>query len=344
MKSRRKRASEELNKLADQLCGSVGVVDGIHTLSIHESSGTGNVKCVNFDAGLTAMEFEMLLYSDISISLSTNEKAIYFIYCLEGSCFYRPGSHDNMVKLNELQSAILRTTISGNERLLFKDEENISLNLIRVDTEQYLNAKEDTSSIANKLAIFFSEFEQRHALVHLGKLNLEISELLKKLRQAKYADSLSELLHFEGVCILILASHIGQYRSESDGKVNSTSLIKRELKVIMRLADNIQQVPEKQYSLEILCKESGLSAVKLQEGFKFLYQRTVSDFIRNTRLERAERLLKDTDMNISEVVYSIGLTSRSYFCKVFKAKYSCSPKNYKSKVNLTHKEFKTILK
>ncbi|MDX1318460.1 MAG: AraC family transcriptional regulator, partial [Xanthomarina gelatinilytica] len=40
-------------------------------------------------------------------------------------------------------------------------------------------------------------------------------------------------------------------------------------------------------------------------------------------------LIKNTDMNISEVVYTIGLTSRSYFSKIFKEKYNCSPKDYK---------------
>jgi AraC-like DNA-binding protein len=60
-----------------------------------------------------------------------------------------------------------------------------------------------------------------------------------------------------------------------------------------------------------------------------MHGRTVSDFVRNVRLEKAEDLIKNTDLNISEVVYSIGLTSRSYFCKIFKKKYDCSPKEYK---------------
>ena len=36
-------------------------------------------------------------------------------------------------------------------------------------------------------------------------------------------------------------------------------------------------------------------------------------------------------LNISEVVYSIGFTSRSYFSKIFRRKYNCSPKQYKDK-------------
>ena len=73
---------------------------------------------------------------------------------------------------------------------------------------------------------------------------------------------------------------------------------------------------------------SGLSPFKLQEGFKTTHGRTVADFIRNVRLEKAEELIKTTDLNISEIVYTIGLSSSSYFSKIFKLKYNCSPKDY----------------
>ena len=59
-----------------------------------------------------------------------------------------------------------------------------------------------------------------------------------------------------------------------------------------------------------------------------MHNRTVTDYIRNVRVEVAEELIKNTDLNISEIVYSIGLTSRSYFSKIFKEKYNCSPKYY----------------
>ena len=60
-----------------------------------------------------------------------------------------------------------------------------------------------------------------------------------------------------------------------------------------------------------------------------MHGHTVTEYIREVRIKKAEDLLKNTDMNISQVVYTIGLTSRSYFSKIFKEKYNCSPKDYK---------------
>lgn len=50
----------------------------------------------------------------------------------------------------------------------------------------------------------------------------------------------------------------------------------------------------------------------------------------------AEKLIKTTDLNISQIVYTIGLSSRSYFSKIFKEKYKCSPREYEN--NRVHME------
>jgi len=44
--------------------------------------------------------------------------------------------------------------------------------------------------------------------------------------------------------------------------------------------------------------------------------------------------MKTTDLNISEIVYSVGITSRSYSSKIFKDHYNMSPNDYRSKIKL----------
>lgn len=58
---------------------------------------------------------------------------------------------------------------------------------------------------------------------------------------------------------------------------------------------------------------------------------TLGEYIRSFRLKKSEQLIRTTDLNISQVEDSIGFTSRSYFCKIFKKQYGCGPKVYKSK-------------
>ncbi|WP_431137979.1 helix-turn-helix domain-containing protein, partial [Psychroserpens mesophilus] len=65
------------------------------------------------------------------------------------------------------------------------------------------------------------------------------------------------------------------------------------------------------------------------------YTRTVADYVRHVRLETARNLLRKTDMNISEVVYSVGFNSRSYFSNIFKKQYGLSPSDFISKLRRT---------
>ena len=84
----------------------------------------------------------------------------------------------------------------------------------------------------------------------------------------------------------------------------------------------------------MLALKSGLSQAKLQEGFKLLYARTVTEYIRHIRLEAARDYISTTEMNISQIVYTIGFSSRSYFSKIFKRKYGISPSDFQNNIRV----------
>ncbi len=98
--------------------------------------------------------------------------------------------------------------------------------------------------------------------------------------------------------------------------------------MIKDLSEFIQNFPDREYTIKSVRLRSGLSSAKLQEGFKAIHGMTITHYIRHIRMLAPEHLIKTTDLNIYEIVYSIALTSRSYFSKIFKNKYNCSPKSY----------------
>lgn len=106
-----------------------------------------------------------------------------------------------------------------------------------------------------------------------------------------------------------------------------------ELKQIQHISDliesNISDIP----TVENLAKEAGLNINKLQEGFKKLYGTTINNYVQKKRLDAAYNLLTKTDLTISEIVVAIGLSSKSYFSKIFKEKHSISPSDFRKKHN-----------
>lgn len=331
MKIKIEQAEKELAGLKNYLPGKISYNNGISSLHIDKSIGVGVVNSTLIDEGIMAVELDIILNEDTYISIDDPEReTICFLYCMEGSCYHQFSEKKRIIHLNELQTGVAKSPKGTLSKILIKKGTKVVLSLIKMSSNPYFkNSKEIYNSDEN--LYYMLESLNLNDNFHLGSYNLRIAEHIKRLKNEVHTNDISYQLRFEGICHLILATHIDQFRKEKNNNAsNPTSLTRKELKKIEELSDFIKDNFDLQHTIKNLCGRSGLSPAKLQEGFKFMHDRTVSDFIRNIRVERAEQLIKTTDLNISEIVYSIGFTSRSYFCKIFKNKYRCSPKRYKS--------------
>lgn len=335
METRRKFAYEELLHLKTHLEGNVVSKNDLQFLELDASSGFGLVNCVYLDRSLMAMEFDLMLEEDkIFFPDWTDQEVVYLFYCLQGNCFHKFHGDEKVNKLKELQTAVLFNDKDHRSKFIFKKGDRLVLNCIRIDLKKYEQEGSSNAEVSRGgITTLLNSYNKELGNFHSGKFNLEIGELIKMLENAKFANSISSLIYFQGVCHMILAKQLEQFKLDlENGKEPATTLLKRELEVISEVTDFISNYPEVQHSIKSISVKSGLSASKLQSGFKFMHNMTLGEYIRLVRLEKAEELLRTTDLNISEVVYSIGFTSRSYFCKIFKKKYNCNPKAYKKKV------------
>ncbi len=323
----------ELNILKEHLQGNITVDYDIHTLTLDSEVGKGQVRYTNLQNGLQTFDFNLKLHKNVAIPIdSITSESLQFLYCLEGHLYHQFEVFEEITKIEQFQTAVVHSDQGLSSSILIPKDQHLMLNIICINKKEYF----DKFSIQNnqfgkKLQSLLFNIKTKSKHFHIGGYNLKVAEQLKLLFGVEHGNEVSELLSQKGRYYLILAKHIEQFHAEIENNSNTSGLLKNELKAISQVSDYIKQHPEIQHSIKSLCLESGLSPAKLQEGFKFMFQRTVSDFVRNVRLEKAEKLIKTTELTISEVVYSVGLTSRSYFCKIFKKKYSCSPKEYKSK-------------
>ena len=94
------------------------------------------------------------------------------------------------------------------------------------------------------------------------------------------------------------------------------------------LAENLDN---ESFSILQLCKAIGISRSQLHNKIKKETGVSTSIFIRNIRLEKAKNLLKNTDLNISEVAYEVGFKDPSYFSRLFAEKYGVPPRKARIK-------------
>lgn len=70
--------------------------------------------------------------------------------------------------------------------------------------------------------------------------------------------------------------------------------------------------------------------MQLHRKLKAITGFSTTEFIRNERLKLAVNLLKDSDLNISEIAYQVGFNTPSYFIKCFKDVYKSTPSEFTS--------------
>lgn len=85
------------------------------------------------------------------------------------------------------------------------------------------------------------------------------------------------------------------------------------------------------FGVEDLASELAFSKMQLYRKFKSVRGLSANEFIRSYRIKKAALLLRETDMNVSEIMYTIGFSNRSYFAKCFKQTFEMSPKDYSIK-------------
>lgn len=84
-------------------------------------------------------------------------------------------------------------------------------------------------------------------------------------------------------------------------------------------------------SLDAMASDIGVSRTKINDILKSELGFTFTGYLNKLRLTEAARLLAQAeDANIAEIAYSVGYKNVSYFNKLFKEEYSCTPKIYKS--------------
>ncbi len=76
---------------------------------------------------------------------------------------------------------------------------------------------------------------------------------------------------------------------------------------------------------EELAAQMGISYSSLHRRVKEDLQKTISQFIRERRLEKAKYLLLNEQLSVSEVAYNVGFGSATYFNKCFHEQFGKSP-------------------
>lgn len=121
---------------------------------------------------------------------------------------------------------------------------------------------------------------------------------------------------------------------ESDPKISVTELtisgidedfLNQVLELLEKNLDNGD------FDLEHFCKRLGVSSSHFYRKIKSITGLAPNEFIRTHRLKKAALLMRESEMNVSEIAFHVGFNDALYFSKCFKKQFGISPSHYAQK-------------
>lgn len=118
--------------------------------------------------------------------------------------------------------------------------------------------------------------------------------------------------------------------------VNPTSDIENEddLSLIREVESYISEYYcSDTFTVDSILKKTYTSYHRLNFLFKSIHGMTISEYIRNKRIEKSKQMIADNVKSISQIAYEIGYSSISNYILAFKKVYQITPGKYKKQID-----------
>lgn len=123
--------------------------------------------------------------------------------------------------------------------------------------------------------------------------------------------------------LIKLSQHV---RDKEQTEEQKPQLCDREQKFVDELTNIIMaEMINTDFNIEFICKKLGTNRMQLHRKMLTILGITASDFIKQVRFNHAKKLLETTDMNISETMYEVGLSSLYNFTQTYQKLFNENP-------------------
>jgi signal transduction histidine kinase/ligand-binding sensor domain-containing protein/DNA-binding response OmpR family regulator len=90
-------------------------------------------------------------------------------------------------------------------------------------------------------------------------------------------------------------------------------------------------ISDSEFDPEMFAVEIGMSRVQLYRKIKALTHKTVNEFLKTIRMQKAAELIIHSEMSVSEVAYSVGFKTPAHFSVTFSKHFGESPSKFAEK-------------
>jgi AraC-like DNA-binding protein len=119
------------------------------------------------------------------------------------------------------------------------------------------------------------------------------------------------------------------------GELGELHLRLRDINRLKPVFEHIQHHYSQKMTLEEIARESGLSTTHLCRYFKKVTGKTITEYIKRFRVDKAKELLIEDERSITWIAFEVGFESHSYFDRIFHEVTRLTPQDFRKKYQPT---------
>ncbi len=219
--------------------------------------------------------------------------------------------------------------LQGNQKHYFKDASQVEIvNVMYDDQKQGELIPDVIKQMDGYKALFILEpsYRDRHHFKNKLQLNrqelsrIEISLNAMFMEQDQKAEGFDIIINNRlQELIVILSRHYNMIEG-----VEARSLVR-----LAKVIDYIENNPDNKIYIDELAEIAHMSKRNFQRTFKKAVGLSPVQYLTQVRLQKARKLLRETNLQITDVAIMTGFTDSNYFIKCFKQSYKMTPYKFR---------------
>lgn len=159
----------------------------------------------------------------------------------------------------------------------------------------------------------------------------DLKEKLYELFNREYTSGLDKI-YLKNKTMESILYALEKVQKKTDTKFED--LNSEDIERVKKAKKYIDEKYSENVTIAILSKKIALNQTKLKKGFKELFNKTIHEYLKDLRLEKALQFLKENRYSIKEIAQMVGYTNQGSFSYAFFGKYNTLPKDIQKKSDL----------
>lgn len=303
-------------------------------LTFDNEFGKGQISTYTICNGLSVIAYDVVFKNEIHIPKPKCEYAdstVCFLYCLEGHFSYKFYNQENRIKIEKKQSVILSSASNVSSQVIVPANVHLKLTAIFLNENIDVNGEKCKTLLESVISDISAIGVKNRPISYFGEPSPLMAQNASILLNNNRRDVVGKLI-VEGAVMNILATQIDSHDKSQECSKIGAPLSKSELLKMNEIAEFIADNISDSLKISDISKNFGMSPKKLQAGSRYIFGETLGNFITYRKLDHSLKLIQTTDLNISEICYRIGFSSRSYFSKSFNERFGILPRKCKEAI------------